>query len=218
MVRIQQQRVFRMVVKSYSASYPLFKTTPDEKIINAALPWGVTQADKNMLSTAIVPSKLEQISGQKIPSHIIGSNWGWLYVSESVREIIENLEGDIHAFTDEVKVFNKEGDRIERRYYGLAWGGDLYGTIIVEKSAWRDKITKSYPMEKGFTVPIRTGALTGAVTIDKNVIAGRHMWRAPDYTNKRDWFCSGELMAAFRKLRVSGLDIYEQILDEREGS
>ena len=215
MARNIKQRVFRIKPQTTMAACPSFDSEPDIEIIRASLPGHMYHADKTLLSDVVIPTKLVQNYGTRKFPQILSNSAGWMYVSASVRAIIEELEGDVHQFTPEVKVFYKDGRPSEERYYGLAWGEDLNGTIIVEKSAWRDKISRTFPMEKGAAVPFQRGALTGSLAIDRAVIAGRHIWRAPDYSSTDDWYGSGELVAAFKKLKVRGLYYYEQVVEDR---
>ena len=214
MARKIKQRVFRIKPQSTMAARPSFDSEPDNEVIRASLPGHMYHADKTLLSDVVIPTKLFQSYGTRKFPQILSNAAGWMYVSASVRAIIEELEGDVHQFTPEVKVFYKDGRPSEDRYYGLAWGEDLNGTIIVEKSAWRDKI-EPFRLERGYAVPFQRGALKGSLAIDRAVIAGRHIWRAPDYTSIDDWYGSGELVAAFKKLKVRGLYYYEQVLEER---
>ncbi len=212
MVEKKKQRVFRFEPQCSSAASPRFDSIPEERIIRESLPSNLQHADISLMHDVVVPSKLMQVYGGKLFPQIFFDTFGWVYVSESVREIVENLESGVHGFTPEVKVFYKDGNPSEEKYYGLAWGEDLKGTIIVEKSEWKNNLHRG-AVQRGEPVPISSGAIKGALAIDKNVVLERHLWRTPDYGLA--WFGSGELIAAFKKAKVRGLWTYEQVLEER---
>ncbi len=207
----KQPKVFRVDIQPTNAMMPTFVSEPDEDSIKSHFSERFQYHGTKTDLEAGVPvcEKLVQESGSKILPQIL-YNSPWVCVSEPVRALIEELEPSVHAFTDEVKVFHKNGAPSEHRYFGLAWGPDLNGTIIVEKSK---EIVQQRLIDRGNAVPFSSGAPEGRLAIDQDLVTGRHLWRAPDYY--LSWFGSGELIAGLKKIKVRGLNYYEQVLVQR---
>lgn len=159
---------------------------------------------------ALVPKAIREGYGIKTLPHILNGAVGWVAVSETVRSILETLEPGVHAFTAEIHVTYKDGRPSEHRYFGLAWGAGLTGTINVERSPWyprgiNPELAKN-PYFKG--VPFYSCGVANLLAINASVVDGHHLWRAVDYSDR--WFCSEALHEAFRKHKIRHLTFYEQ--------
>jgi hypothetical protein len=157
---------------------------------------------------ALVPKTLREDYGIKTLPHILSGAIGWVAVSDTVRTIVETLEPGIHAFTPEIQVTYKDGRPSEHRYYGLAWGALLTGTINVERSPWYPKGLNPDRVARKEAVPFYSGSGDNLFAINAEAVAGRHLWVAIDYMDK--WFCSEALREAFRAHKVRNLSFYQQ--------
>jgi hypothetical protein len=157
---------------------------------------------------ALVPKTLREGYGIKTLPHILSGAIGWVAVSDTVRTAVETLEPGVHAFTPEIQVTYKDGRPSEHRYYGLAWGALLTGTINVERSPWYPKGLNPNLVAYKEPVPFYSGSGDNLFAINSEAVAGRHLWVAIDYMDT--WFCSEALREAFRAHKVRNLSFYQQ--------
>lgn len=137
----------------------------------------------------------------------------WIAVSADIRAIIEMLEPGIHAFTPEIPVQHADGRPSEHRYFGLAWGRALVGTISAEHSRMSPPHEGSvYKRLHPRHVALASSGdvLDKALTIRAEQVRDCHLWYTPDYYNA--WFCSGTLREALKGIGLRNVRFHEQNL------
>jgi hypothetical protein len=139
----------------------------------------------------------------------------WVAVSEDIRAIIESVEPGVHAFTSEITVLHADGRPAEHRYFGLAWGRALVGTILPDQSRISAPHEGSpYRSMHPRHVALASGGdmFDGSLTISAPRIRGCHLWYTPDYYNA--WFCSGVLRAALKGVGLRNVRFHQQVLSQ----
>lgn len=209
------EQVYAIKMGTMKSDIPVFESDVPRKDVVASFfepTVGQWCADRKSLeSGALVPGRLTEGYGIKTLPHVLENACGWVAVSEGVKDAIEALDAGIHGFTREIDVYYKDGRKSEHRYFGLGWGSDLKGTIDVQRSRYFpnnvNPQSANWPKD---LVPFYSLGSANAVAVRRAVVEGRHLWRTSDYSY--NWFCSEELHAAFKKLKVRGLRYLEQPL------
>lgn len=131
----------------------------------------------------------------------------FLLVSTRVRDIITSLEA-IHQFSDGIRIRLKDGSDSSTEFHAMVIRGHLIGSIIVERST-----AEPYPTARPGAVKLNPVGADNKLVLDKDVIAGRHLWRTPDYFDSE--FMSEELRNALVAAKVSKLSYWYQPAEQR---
>jgi hypothetical protein len=121
----------------------------------------------------------------------------WPGVVQQFKDLVEEFEPGVHQFSAPVQVYYKNGKPYEKTYYCMNMRRYLDHTIIIEQSTGP---TTTY-MGKIDMDPTQHD---DTLTLDGNVIAGRHFWRAKDFY--RYWFFSDAFKQAIDKAKLKKLD------------
>lgn len=159
-----------------------------------------------------VPRTLQLNRELKAIPKVLSQN-EWIAVSEDIRVIIETMEPGVHGFTPEIPVQHADGRPSGTRYFGLAWGRALVGTISPEHSrmspphegsVYRQLHPRHVALSSGGDMSEKSLAIYAAQ------VQGCHLWYTPDYYNA--WFCSGALREALKGIGLRNVRFLEQTL------
>jgi hypothetical protein len=121
----------------------------------------------------------------------------WPGVAQEFKDMVEQFEPSVHQFSAPVQLYYKNGRPYEKTYYCMNMRRYLDNTIIMEQSTGPTgtyrSVTKMDPTQHDDTL-----------TLDGDVIAGRHFWRAKDFY--RYWFFSDAFKQAIDKAKLKKLD------------
>ncbi|WP_109315235.1 imm11 family protein [Pseudovibrio ascidiaceicola] len=166
---------------------------------------------EDVLSTFPKTMMVSPRSGPKIPD-IIGWNNNPLFLSERLKNKIEELEPNIHLFLP-IRVVDRKRKIIHGRYYYLVLREKLDPFDYVKTNFWHGfglEAAKSSGWE-GNWAPPRAAPLF--VHTDK--IAGRHLWRGTDETSKFIYFCSDQLRDFIKSNKIRGWTMYPCQLSQK---
>jgi hypothetical protein len=100
---------------------------------------------------------------------IFGEHLGVWVVKDTVKQIIEDLEPDVHTFIPvNLRVQGKEKDY--GQYY-LLYVGQAVDSIVIEETKFRDGFGRA-GFEKSWVL-----SAFGDIVLDGALIEGRHLWR-----------------------------------------
>lgn len=116
--------------------------------------------------------------------HIIGWSVGPWIISKRVREVIEELEPNIHEFIPVDLISEPRNVFID--LYFLVLPPPVLDAVVADKTEFDGPMLR----------------LGGRCVLKRVGIQGRHLWRGPK-SLMSTFFCSDELM---RRLKLEGLD------------
>ena len=133
--------------------------------------------------------------------HVIEGIPGFLFVTQTAKNIVEDLEPNIHEFVS-LEVEDQSGNADVRMF--LLHCRNRIQAVIINKS---DEVyVKQRPPEliNGRWVTYSRGLLGGGqprmLVLDSNRIAGKHLWTGLRLQFGGSYFCSEALKAAFDKI------------------
>ncbi len=159
---------------------------------------------KEILKTFPKTMVVSPRSGIKMPD-ILGWTNHPLFLSERVKNKIEELEPNTHLFLP-IRVVDRKRRRIHGLYYYVVLRQKL-DPFDYEKT----KFTHGFGLEaakssgwQGNWVPPRAAPLF----LHKDKVAGLHLWRGTDETNRFVYFCSDELQDFIKSNKIRGWTMY----------
>ncbi len=115
-------------------------------------------------------------------------------MSQQVREVIDELEPNVHRFQTVEVLDNKNTDPVAA--YHILLAPPTCDALLIEKS----------DLGKGLGKPSNNFGLETRLVLDGNKVKTHHIWRLPKPLNLK-WFYSGELLRRFREQDLDGWEI-----------
>jgi hypothetical protein len=141
---------------------------------------------------------------------IFAANFGVWTVKDSVRQIIDKLEPNLHAFIPLNLRVKNHSDRVWGKYYLLCPGQAIDAVVIDETDFMNGRGRSGFELDLTGSGINPTLSPFGDTVLEARLIAGRHLWRgAWGRLGKSspfafDLFCSDELADQIRAVGLEG--------------
>jgi hypothetical protein len=150
------------------------------------------------LSLTTFPTSGRATRNTKVMPDVVGAGCFHAFSSE-LRAIIEELEPNVHQFSDKYAVFYKDGRPAEKTYYCINIKQEVRNSIIWEKSKIPDM-----PHISGFP---------DELMFDEAVVGKLHLWRALDAS--RHICISDKFYSEIQKAKIKDFHYQHELIGWR---